>query len=103
MCVRIQILLAKVPYLLEISLDEDRCRDRQPAPECLADAEDVSIIGAGPHFSDSAEAGEDCIHDEQCANFVASSAQRREEVVRWDARTRTSLHGLDDDDSRVFG
>ena len=103
MGVRVQILLAEVPRTLEIGLHEERCRDRQAAAECLADAEDVCNVGAGPHLSDAAEAGEDRVHDEQCANFVAAPAQRRQEVVRRHTRTRPSLHGLDDDDSGVFG
>src|SRR5438128_1755019 len=53
--VRVDVLDAEVPDLLELRPDEERRRERQAAAEPLADAEDVRMAGARPHLPQAAE------------------------------------------------
>ena len=94
--VRVDVLDAELPHLLELSPHEQRRREREAPAERLADTKDVCNVRAWPHLADAAERGEDRVDDEQRARFVAPLPQHREEVVRRDTRTGAALNGLDD-------
>ena len=99
--VRVDVRVAELPERLEAVAHEERSRERQPAAERLADADDVGDVGAGPELADAAEARVDRVDDEERAGLVAAAAQRLEEAVGRDARARAPLHRLDDHARRV--
>ena len=101
--VRVDVLGAELPHLLETVAIEERRRERQAAAERLADAEHVRDFLAGPHLADPAEPREDRVDDEQRPRLVAAAAKRLEEAVRRDARPGSALHRLDDHAAGVLG
>ncbi len=64
MRVGVDVLGPQLPDLLEIVAVEERRRERQTAPERLADADDVRDLLARPHLAHPAEPREDRVDDE---------------------------------------
>jgi hypothetical protein len=99
--VGVDVFRAELPHLRETLLHEQRRRQRQPAAERLADADDVRDLLARPQLAGPPEAGVDRVDDEQGARLVAPPAQRRQKRRRWHPRTRATLDRLDDHTSRL--
>ena len=83
----------------------DTCAQRQSRGNSFGDADDVrldAVMLQGKHFSGTAHAALDFVHDEHDAVLVADPPQALKEAVRSGKITAFALHGFDYDCGDFF-
>ena len=100
---RQHVFRPQLPRTCEVAPDEERCGQRQPAAERLADADDVRDVLPGPQLPDAPESRIDRVDDQQRVRLVAACAQPRQPALRRNARTGATLHRLGDHAAGVVG